>query len=141
MILPLIACLLAPRSPESRWFPEDPGPAISDDSSGKRVLRNRVVRLAVEDEGARIVFEDLIHKTSLVVDAPSIEGGGAPLKFGRAGAAFDRELRAEPESPIAARHAKGYEITLLNASFGAAYKLEWSFELRDGSNYVRESLK
>ena len=63
------------------------------------------------------------------------------MNFGRAETWHTDEFGPTAKTSIVSHHVGGYSVTLTNAHVAAGYKLQWSFELRDGSNYVRESVK
>ena len=142
MLLPAIACLLLTPASEAAWFPTDPGPAHATGSPTECVLSNRVLRLTIATDGSRTVFENLHDNGSrIVLDSPQLAGGGFGIKFDHALTSFSMSMGSDPKSSIASHHRGGQVIKLVNTNADRGYSLEWTWELRDGSNYVRESLR
>ncbi|MHB8635536.1 MAG: alpha-galactosidase [Fimbriimonadaceae bacterium] len=144
MLLYALTCLASTHAgaPNERaWFPIAPGPAVARSGPTAQVLTNRVLQLTVANDGSSVQFENKLDRTELVLDGPQLVGGGFAIKFGRPLTTFSAGLGVDPKSSVASRHLHGFYIKLVNTSADRGYNLEWTWELRDGSNYVRESLR
>ncbi len=159
MILPLTACLLALSSPENRWFPADPGRAHAVSQSDCVVLSNRALRVTVARDGSGVIFENLLEKGSKIsLYPPSLSGSTGDIKLGRisdwrvdsfGGQIIDNGPLIDPQyqyfdrknTRIASHGSGGCGLSTVIDNESSGYRFQWSFELRDDSNYIRESLK
>jgi hypothetical protein len=142
MLFSAFLCLALAAPDERTWFPIDPGPPRSTSTQTATVLSNRVLRLTVASDGSGAVFENLMDKgAKLALDPPQLAGGGFGIKFGHPVTFFTRTISPSSGTSIASRRSGAAELTLINTAAERGYSLEWRFELRDGSNYVRESLR
>lgn len=127
---------------ERAWMPVAPGPATSTTAAGRLILANQAVRLSIATDGSGASFEDLENGgTPVTLRSPVLSGGGYDIPFGKALTAFSFRIFGDRRSPVAAMRQNGYLVRLINTGAGRGYGMEWSWELRDGDNYVRESLR
>lgn len=143
MLFLAFSCLAATAPDlERNWLPVDPGPALTGLNTSRRVIGNRSLRLSVDATGRSVTFENLLgHQAPLTLDPPILAGGGFAIKFQHPVTSTIERVQPDLGSTVAAQRLPGYRIKLVDTGTGSGYEMEWTWELRDGSNYVREELR
>jgi hypothetical protein len=123
-------------------------PAAVSAAADRHSLENGIVAAKFSSAGGRInavVFEDRLHKTSVTIDQPF----AILLKDGTIYRAADVSISGQVSQqglaprPAASRMSDrihGFEIDVPLETPDHALRLTWSLILRDGSQYIRQSL-
>jgi hypothetical protein len=126
----------------------DDHPATASAAADRHSLENGIVAAAFSSAGGRInavVFEDRLHKTPVSVAQPF----AILLKDGTIYRAADvsvtgqvsqRDLAPRPAASRMSDRIHGFEIDVPLETPDHALRLTWSLILRDGSQYIRQSL-